>query len=135
MRAADHTAAGSVPRNRRAGLSLRIGTARHDQVLSEHLSAPWSPVEPRVFGANERFLRAAVLERAVVDARFGDETAVHWIYGLSPSPPTFSCEDICDILGVSVDAVRAVVPSPRPRRSDDARETFGRHLACRPDRG
>jgi hypothetical protein len=98
-------------------------------------AAGWMPPEPKQWTSPERILRAAILERAVIDAEWKDRDAIEWIHGLVPSAPTFSCEDICDMLSIPVERVRALFPRPRPRRSGDARATLGRRLACRPDRG
>ena len=93
------------------------------------------PQEPRSWRSPESLLRAAILERAMADAEWDDPDAIEWIHGMTASPPTFSCKDICDVLDIPVERVRALVPRPRPRRSEDVRETRGRSLACRPDRG
>lgn len=76
----------------------------------------WMPPEPKVPpGGRDRLLRAAVLEQAVRDAKDGDASAIRWIWGQSTSEPGFSCEAICDVLGVEVEDVRRVVARARGR--------------------
>jgi hypothetical protein len=111
----------------------RIGLRAKDHMPIGHEYEAWMPEAPRTYAGEHRLLRAAVLERAVLDAQWNDREAIYWIHGLTPSEPSFACEEICDILDISVESVRRMVPCPR--RSEDARASLGRRLACRPDRG
>jgi hypothetical protein len=108
---------------------MRIGTPPPELYPVAWMYEAWVPPEPRRYCPTERSIRAAVLERAVIDAELGDVGALRWIYGLDPSPPTYSCEDICDLLDMPVDRVRQRLM--RPLWSDDDRPTPRRDLAQR----
>lgn len=68
---------------------------------------PDSP--PRMPAEHERVLRAAVLDRAVIDAKLGDRDAIRWIMGSGKSERTYSCQDICDALDIDILDVRRAV--------------------------
>ena len=108
---------------------MRIGTPPPELFPVAWMYEAWIAPEPRRYCPTERSIRAAVLERAVIDAELGDVDALRWIYGLDPSPPSYSCEDICDLLDMPVDRVRQRLM--RPLRSDDDRPTPRRDLAQR----
>lgn len=112
--------------------AMQIGSRSQEHAPLGYEYEGWIPPEPRQYSSVERGLRAAVLERAVLDAQWHDLQAIEWIHGLVPSAPSFSCEEICDLLDVPIDRVRSMVPRPL-RRSEDARAALGRHLAHRPD--
>jgi len=125
-----------LPRSRNGRISkrtLRSGGQRIGMRAREHMPLgheyeAWLPQEPRRYSSTERDLRAAVLERAVLDAQWHDQEAIRWIHGLVPSSPSFSCEEICDLLDMPIDRLRNMIP--RPRRVEDDREALGRSLAC-----
>lgn len=108
--------------------TMRIGAGSQEHMPSRYDYEPWIPQEPRRYSPSERDLRAAVLERAVLDAQWHDQEAIRWIHGLVPSSPSFSCEEICDLLDMPIDRLRNMIP--RPRREEDDREALGRSLAC-----
>ena len=64
---------------------MRIGTPPPELFPVAWMYEAWIAPEPRRYCPTERSIRAAVLERAVIDAELGDVDALRWIYGLDPT--------------------------------------------------